>query len=240
MAIQFMVVTIIWILQLLLLEQHVSTAFLTTLQSQSSMTTTKLSRTKLYLVEPNKGPPNLWKSIGNLWEEIIEMSTYGPSERRILKARREAAAAACSDAEDESDGDWSIQTFQQRKRQQQQQQQPNQKSTQTATTDFDGYALRDLLIDKWGVPLDIDFQRGPNAQVYCTILPVAFGSRKCRHFQELDYLMHLQGVVEILEKYHQLELFLSFIETTNKKPKAGTDSVPFRLDLSREEMETIL
>lgn len=232
-----MIVTIILILQLLFLEHHVCTALPTTLQRSSWMrTTTKILRTKLYLAEPNKDT-NLWKSIGNLWDEIIEMSTYGPSERRILKARREAADADSSDAKEENDGDLSIQTFQQRKRHQQQ---PKQKSTKTTTSDFDGYALRDLLIEKWGVPLDIDFQRGPNAQVYCTILPVAFGSRKCRHFQELDYLMHLQGVVEILEKYNQLELFLSFIETTNKKPKAGTDSVPFRLDLSREEMETIL
>jgi Domain of unknown function (DUF3067) len=107
--------------------------------------------------------------------------------------------------------------------------------------DFDGYALRDLLISKWGVPLDIDFQRGYSQQtVYCTILPVVFGSRKCRHVQELDYLMHLQAVVEILHAYNNLEEFREFIETTNRTPKPGVESVPFRLELSPRQLSKVL
>merc|ERR1719199_900152 len=51
--------------------------------------------------------------------------------------------------------------------------------------DFDGYALRDLLMAKWGAPLDVDFQRDASLnQVYCTVLPIAFGQKlKCRHEQ---------------------------------------------------------
>ena len=108
--------------------------------------------------------------------------------------------------------------------------------------DFDGYALRDLLMAKWGAPLDVDFQRDASLnQVYCTVLPIAFGQKlKCRHETELDYLMHLQGVVEVLRKYDQLQDFVAFVDETNKAPKAGTDSVPFRLNLDEEQTRQIL
>ena len=32
---------------------------------------------------------NIWTGISSLWDEIIEMSTYGPSERKMLKVQRE-------------------------------------------------------------------------------------------------------------------------------------------------------
>ena len=109
--------------------------------------------------------------------------------------------------------------------------------------DMDGYALRDLLVSKWGAPLDVDFQRGAvagAAAVYCTVLPVAFGSRKCRHLNELDYLMHLQGVVEILHKYDNLDEFCAFVETTDFIPKPGTSSAPYRMRLSEDDLNKIL
>ena len=52
--------------------------------------------------------------------------------------------------------------------------------------------------------------------------------------------MHLQGIVEVLRKYGQLEEFVLFVEETNRKPKAGTDSVPFRLNLNEEQKRQIL
>ena len=210
----------------------------------------------------------LWDGLVRLWEEVIEVSTYGPSERRMRKkaaaARRaeEESATAKKSQEEEEDDALSLDNFrlamennrldvssssrsrddddddaeaivgnnnEPRKQQQQQQQ------------DFDGYALRDLLVTKWGVPLDVDFQRVATGEtVYCTIMPVAFGSRKCQHENELAYLMHLQGVVEVLDKYNNLDLFVDFIVTTSKVPKAGTDSVPFRMELSDDDVDKIL
>jgi len=203
-----------------------------------------------------KNNNNLWNGIVELWDEIIEVSTYGPSERKMLKVQRErqkkledldldldlgsvggenqnalgvemdmnddrtwmdAFTAAKDNSDDESideDGE---------------------------TLDYDGYAMQDLLLSKWGISLDVDFQRiGP--QIYCTILPqVGYGSPlKSRHDTELNYLMHLQGVVEILHKYDNLEGFISFVETTNKVPKRGTDSVPFRLNLSDKDIDRIM
>jgi len=106
--------------------------------------------------------------------------------------------------------------------------------------DYDGYQLRDLLVSKWGVPNDIDFQR-MNGSLYCTILPVlGYGNAlQSRHENELQYLMHLQGIVEILDKYDVLDDFINFVIETDKRPKRGTDSVPYRLDLSREDIDKI-
>jgi Domain of unknown function (DUF3067) len=202
--------------------------------------------------------------LGDLWEEVIEFSTYGPAERKMLKAKRELAAA--KEKPDLSDA--SLASFQQAK----QKVGINTKEYATSSGDnddnsslslkafqtsvaatsgnvesdltnleFDGYALRDLLIAKWGVPLDIDFQRGNSQQtVYCTILPVAFGSSKCRHTSELEYLRHLQAVVEILYEYENLDEFLDFIDKTNRAPKPGIESVPFRLDLSPQQLNKVL
>ena len=60
---------------------------------------------------------------------------------------------------------------------------------------------------------------------------------------ELDYLCHLQAVVEILQKYDQLDYVLAQLNETNKKPRAGTSpliAVPLRLDLTEEQVNQIL
>jgi hypothetical protein len=215
--------------------------------------------------------------LGDLWNEVIEFSTYGPAERRMLKAKREAAEAQAAPKSD--DNDISLSSFQQAKRQMTDKTtsstgitssstsgtttamnnkdgstsslsleafQAAVASTSKETTDddleFDGYALRDLLVTKWGVPLDIDFQRGySGSTVYCTVLPaVGFGTFKARHASEMNYLMHLQAVVEILHQYNNLDAFIMFIQSTQRVPKPGVESVPFRLDLNGQELQKIL
>lgn len=209
--------------------------------------------------------------LGDLWEEVIEFSTYGPAERRMLKAKRAAAAAAKEEQNIASSGtnsDITLSSFQQVKGNISNRGasivgnndddidtsslslQAFQSAVAAARSDgntgleFDGYALRDLIVSKWGVPLDVDFQRGYNSQqqstVYCTVLPVAFGSFKCRHANELEYLMHLQAVVEILYEYNNLEEFLDFVRMTQREPKPGVESVPFRLELSPRQLQKVL
>ena len=208
----------------------------------------------------NQMPPlNGW--LGDLWDEMIEVATYGPSERRILAERRKRAAEeAAADDEKEisfaealerfesstggsdiapvSDDDLSIAAF----RQAAAAVNAGDAAERSPLDDFDGYALRDLLVAKWGAPLDVDFQRDVSLnQVYCTVLPIAFGQKlKCRHETELDYLMHLQGIIEVLRKYNQLEDWVAFVEGTTRSPKAGTDSVPYRLNLNEEQKKRIL
>ena len=208
--------------------------------------------------------------IGDLWDEMIEMATYGPGERKILAERRKRAARSTEaegdtqsvgkemsfsearkrfDADDDggsndntsSEGDLTPAAFRQAAAAVSTPRNDNNNEP-PPYDDFDGYALQDLLVDKWGAQLDIDFQRDASlSNVYCNILPIAFGQRlKCRHETELEYLMHLQGIVEVLRKYDQLDAFVLFIEQTNKRPKAGTDSVPFRLNLNDEQKRQIL
>ncbi|KAG7373934.1 protein of unknown function DUF3067 containing protein [Nitzschia inconspicua] len=199
----------------------------------------------------------------DLWEEVIEFSTYGPGERKILKAKRKAAAT--KDTNNDNDTS-SLASFQQAKKKigvtennssidnigNDDDSSVSLQAFQSAVAKadngnnvndigFDGYALRDLLIAKWGVPLDIDFQRGYTQQtVYCTVLPVAFGSSKCRHANEMEYLMHLQAVVETLHEYNNLEEFCDFVSKTSRRPKPGVESVPFRLELSPQQLQKVL
>ena len=218
-------------------------------------------------VECRKTTTTCHNWLGDLWEEVIEFSTYGPSERRMLKERREKAAA---EARAKEGGDVSMDSFQRA----QQNFASSKTSTSTPTADdapssrndedslslgsfqaavaskekisdqdmdYDGYKLRDLIVETWGAPLDVDFQRGNGGQtVYCTVLPVAFGSSRCRHSTELDYLMHLQGVVEVLQKYDNLDSFLFFVQTTKRTPKPGVESAPYKMQLDEEALRQIL
>jgi hypothetical protein len=193
--------------------------------------------------------------LGDLWAEIIEFSTYGPSERRMLKARRQAEQEAVSET-----------SFQEAAKQSQKfKQKPTSKylndeeslsleAFQAVTSassvkdspdnkkeecPIDGYGLRDLIVAKWKVPIDIDFER-IGGQVYITALPiVGYGTQFSRHLTELDYLMHLQAIVEILHRYENLDPWLAFVETTNASPKPGTQSVPFRLNISDSDLDRI-
>ena len=102
-------------------------------------------------------------------------------------------------------------------------------------------------MNKWGACYDVDFQRVDSfgfRKVYLNILPFQLDGRgPFRHATELDYLCHLQAVVEILQKYQQLSYVLAQIAETNKKPRAGTNplvAVPIRLDLTPEQVDAIL
>jgi Domain of unknown function (DUF3067) len=220
---------------------------------------------------------NNW--LGDLWQEVIEFSTYGPSERRILKGRREAATLAAADDKRPEDvivdrtvsspwdmdqrpenqperpetatTDVSMKAFQAAKvAVQERKNYSSGNGTQDQRSDVDGYALRDLIVDRWGVPLDVSFQRGSSgASVYVTILPVvAFDdaannrrrSRQARHENELEYLQHLQAVIEILHRYDNLGPWIDFLKTTSRVPQPGKESISFRLTLSPSDQQKIL
>jgi hypothetical protein len=112
--------------------------------------------------------------------------------------------------------------------------------------EFDGHALRDVILEKWGACYDVDFNRVDSfgmRKVYLNILPFRLGRRPFRHKTEYDYLCHLQAVVEILQEYRQLDYDLYQIAETNKRPRPGTSplvAVPCRLDLTEEQVDTIL
>ena len=222
------------------------------MNSMCHTTVSVSEQTRLYSnknADTGRDDKSLWNGIVNLWDEIIEVSTYGPSERKMLKAQRERQKKlADMDMDLDMDrGDTNIDLGDDRAWMEaftaakDKNQCDADADADTEGLDYDGYALQELLVSKWGISLDVDFQR-IGEKIYCTVLPViGFGSPlKSRHDSELDYLMHLQGIVEILHRYDNLDGFIAFVQSTNKVPKRGTDSVPFRLDLSREEVQRIM
>ena len=48
-----------------------------------------MSCSKAEFAEEGTFSRNIFSSLKTLWDEIIEVSTYGPSERKMLKAQRE-------------------------------------------------------------------------------------------------------------------------------------------------------
>jgi Domain of unknown function (DUF3067) len=112
--------------------------------------------------------------------------------------------------------------------------------------EFDGYGLRDAIVDKFGACYDVDFNpvvSFGSRTIYLNILPFQLGKRPFRHDSEMDYLCHLQAVVEILQKYNQLDYVLYQIGETKKRPIAGRSpivAVPIRLDLTNEQVESIM
>lgn len=138
----------------------------------------------------------------------------------------------------------SLDAFQKAKEQAEAQKQ--QREATQVDDDFDGYKMRDAIVNKWGVCYDVDFNRVDSfgfKSLYLNVLPFQLGRRPFRHETELDYLCHLQAVVEILQKYKQLEYVLYQIEETKKKPRPGTSplvAVPLRLDLTPEQVKQIL
>ena len=86
-------------------------------------------------------------------------------------------------------------------------QQHREKQVQENREVFDGYALRDVIYEKWNYCYDVEFNRVDSFGFRCfylNILPFYSGGRRFRHETELEYLCHLQAVVEILEKYYQV------------------------------------
>jgi hypothetical protein len=133
--------------------------------------------------------------------------------------------------------------FQARKKQQ-----DDDKRKETAITEeqFDGYALRDVIYEKWGKCYDVEFNRVDSfgfRGLYLNVLPFHLEGKRFRHATEMDYLCHLQAVVEILDKYDQIGYVLAQIDETSKTPRAGTSplvAVPLRLDLSRDQVNEII
>jgi len=156
---------------------------------------------------------------------------------------KNAALDSSEEKEEEDDDELSVEAFRQageKKQQPQEQRQANDED------DFDGYAFRDIIVAKWGACYDVDFNRVDSfgfRSLYLNVLPFRLGKRPFRHDTEYDYLCHLQAVVEILQKYRQLDYVLAQIYETNKRPVAGRSpivAVPLRLDLTPEQVDEIL
>ena len=168
-------------------------------------------------------------------------TAFTPVTQTALLQPRRLCASTNDELSLSEDDDINLEAFQARKRQQEE-----AAEQQDVDEEFDGYAMRDIIYEKWGLCYDVDFNRVDSfgfRQLYLNILPFYLGGRRFRHKSELDYLCHLQAVVEILQKYKQLDYVIAQINETDKKPRAGTSplvAVPIRLDLTREQVQDII
>jgi len=118
----------------------------------------------------------------------------------LLSSPLQSDTQTCLRAEVEDD-DVSLEAFQARKRRNEEQ------NSKDDLEEFDGYAMRDVILEKWGKCFDVDFNRVDSfgfKNLYLNVVPFHLGGRRFRHETELDYLCHLQAVVEVLQKYDQV------------------------------------
>jgi hypothetical protein len=105
---------------------------------------------------------------------------------------------------------------------------------------FDGFALRELLLQKWGQSYDVDFavtRYLGRESLYLNVFPWTLEREPFRHADEQAYLEHLQAVSELLVKWQRVASVKAQIRETTKEPRRGTiplKTVPLRLDLPDE------
>jgi hypothetical protein len=125
-------------------------------------------------------------------------------------------ASVKDDDDDDNVEDVSLEAFQARKMNQQA---PQQQDDEEEEEEFDGYVLRDILLEKWGKAYDLEFNKVDHLgarNLYLNVMPFHMGGRQFRHASELEYLCHLQAVVEILLKYNQVRVKCSVRMFLNK------------------------
>lgn len=182
--------------------------------------------------------PQQDSSVGQLFNAI-------PARASSLFGSKSLEAESVEEGEDKDDM-FSMEKFQNAKEQSNNSKEKEGAIDTEVDEGFDGYQLRDIILKKWGQCYDMDFNRVDTLgfkSVYLNVMPFCLGRRPFRHDTELDYLCHLQAVVEILQKYEQLEYVLYQIQDTKKKPRPGTVplvAVPLRLDLTPDEVKLIL
>lgn len=181
-----------------------------------------------------------------VFQTVAFVSNHKPSLLPVVSRQLTPTWLSAKSNEDEDGGEeLSMEAFQQAK--DTFESKKKEQEAAVALADFDGYALRDVILEKWGSCWDLDFNRVDSfgfRKLYLNVMPFRLEGRgRFRHETELDYLCHLQAVVEILQKYNQLDYVLYQIEETNKKPRQNTSpivAVPLRLDLTDEEVNQIL
>ena len=134
-------------------------------------------------------------------------------------ARTKLLFASVDDDDDDVEG-VSLQDFQARKNQQEQ-------APLEGDEEFDGYVLRDILVEKWNKAYDVEFNKVDHLgarNLYLNVMPFHLGARQFRHATELDYLCHLQAVVEILLKYNQVSVLCSLLNMSFLNYSFSSDS----------------
>lgn len=108
--------------------------------------------------------------------------------------------------------------------------------------ELDGYKFRDMIVEKWGVPYDIQIQRQVlmgKPMLFLNVMWKYLGQQTF-YLSELEYLEHLQAISDLLIKWDRVEHVKKIIRTATKRPNAYFGyAVPIPLDLPAEVIREI-
>mmetsp|Transcript_7626 Transcript_7626/g.11443 ORF Transcript_7626/g.11443 Transcript_7626/m.11443 type:complete len:178 (+) Transcript_7626:44-577(+) len=88
--------------------------------------------------------------------------------------------------------------------------------------EFDGYKLCDLIVNKWGMPYDLQLKKEVFAgkpMLYLNVMWKYLGQESF-HLTEREYLEHLEAIAQLLIKWEKVQHVKDLIKTCRKRPKA--------------------
>ena len=100
-----------------------------------------------------------------------------------------------------------------------------------------GKELRQLLIDKWGQPYDVQFRR-TQGKIFLQIMWKYFGQVSFP-MSEIDYQDHLDSIVNYLNALGGIQQVQTFILETKERPRLGK-AVSIPLNLGERASEWIV
>ena len=100
-----------------------------------------------------------------------------------------------------------------------------------------GKELRQLLIDKWGQPYDVQFRR-TQGKIFLQIMWKYFGQASFP-LSETDYQDHLDSIANYLNALGGVQQVQTFILETKERPRLGK-AVSIPLDLGERASEWIV
>jgi len=108
--------------------------------------------------------------------------------------------------------------------------------------EFDGYQFRDLIVDKWGVPYDIQIKREMflgKPMIFLNVMWKYLGQQSF-HLDEQEYLEHLQAIAELCVKWERVDHLKDLVKECRKRPKAYEGfAVALPLNLPADVMDEL-
>ncbi|CAM9315671.1 unnamed protein product [Discosporangium mesarthrocarpum] len=88
--------------------------------------------------------------------------------------------------------------------------------------EFTGYDFFDLIVDKWGVPYDIQINKTVFAgkPVLCFNVMWKHLGQQSFHLTEQEYLEHLEALAQLLKEWDRVDHFKKVLREAKKQPNA--------------------
>lgn len=88
--------------------------------------------------------------------------------------------------------------------------------------EFSGYDMVDIIVEKWGVPHDIQIKKEVFAGKPLVFLNVMWKylGQQSFHLSEREYLEHLEAIAQLLRQWDRVEHFKGLVKASRKRPNA--------------------